>query len=81
MTENVYPNSDIDKLYVDKKSGDKELRSIKIMFESRLVGLRPYMTRSKNRNKILLTSTTWCRSKISISSTYKEKQPRCYNWK
>ena len=58
MTENVYPNSDIDKLYVDKKSGDKELRSIKIMFESRLVGLRPYMTRSKNRNKILLTSTT-----------------------
>ena len=53
MTGNVYPNSDIDKLYVDKKSGGKELRSIKIMFESRLVGLRPYLTRNKNRNKIM----------------------------
>ena len=53
MTGNFYPNSDIDKLYVDRKSGGGGLRSIKIMFESRLVALRQHLTHSKNRNKII----------------------------
>ena len=35
MTGNFHPNSNTDKLYVDKKSGGTGLRSIKIVFESR----------------------------------------------
>ena len=53
MTGNFHPNSDIDKLYVDRKSGGRGLRFIKIMFESRLVALRQYLTHSKNRNEIM----------------------------
>ena len=37
MTGNFHPNSDIDKSYVDRKSGGRGLSSIKIMFESSLV--------------------------------------------
>ena len=40
MTGNFHPNSDIDKLYVDRKSGGRGLRFIKIKFESRLRRLR-----------------------------------------
>ena len=37
MIGNLYPNNDIDRLYCNKKSGGRGLRSSKIMFESRLV--------------------------------------------
>ena len=53
ITGNFHPNSDIDKLYVDRKSGGRGLCSIKIMFESRLVALRQHLTYSKNRNEIM----------------------------
>ena len=53
MTGNFHPNSDINKLYVDRKSGVRGLRSIKIMFESRIVALRQHLTHSKNRNEIM----------------------------
>ena len=53
MTGNFHPNSDIDKLYVDRKSGGRGLRSVKIMFEMRLVALRRHLTNSKNRNEIM----------------------------
>ena len=50
---NFHPISDIDKLYCDKKSGGRGLRSIKIIFESRLVALRQHLTHSENRNEIM----------------------------
>ena len=53
MTGSFHPHIDIDKLYVDRKSGDRGLRLIKIMFESRLVALRQYQKHSKNRNEIV----------------------------
>ena len=40
-------------LNVDRKSGCRRLRSIKIMLESRLVALRQHLTHSKNRNEIM----------------------------
>ena len=52
MTENFHPNSDIDRLYVDRKSGVRGLCSIMIMFENRLVALRQHLTHSKNKNEI-----------------------------
>ena len=51
MTANFHPNSDIDKSYVDRKSGGRGLRSIKVMFETRLVALRQHLTH--NRNEIM----------------------------
>ena len=39
--------------YVDKKSGGRGLRSINIMFESRLVALRQHLTHSITRNEIM----------------------------
>ena len=53
MTGNFHSNSEIDTLYVDRKSGSRELCSTKIMFESRLVTLGHHRTHSKNRNKIM----------------------------
>ena len=53
MTGYFIKNSDIDKLYVDRKSGSRGLGSIKIMFESRLVALRQHLTHSKNRDEIM----------------------------
>ena len=54
MTGYFIKNSDIDKLYVDRKSGSRGLGSIKIMFESRLVALRQHLTHSKNRDEIIV---------------------------
>ena len=53
MTGNFHPNSNTDKLYVDKKSGGTGLRSIKIVFEGRLVTLHQHLTYSKSRNEIM----------------------------
>ena len=50
---NFHPISNIYKLYVDKKSGGTGLRSIKIVFESRLVALHQHLTYSKNRNEVM----------------------------
>ena len=53
MTGNFHPNSDIDKFYVDRKSGGRGLSSIRIMFESRLDTLRQHLTQSKKRNEFM----------------------------
>ena len=49
MIGNFHPNTDIDKLYVHRKSGGRGLRSIKIMFESRLVTLCQHLTHEKRK--------------------------------
>ena len=49
MIGNFHPNNDIDKLYVHRKSGGRGLRSVKIMFESRLVTLRQHLTHEKRK--------------------------------
>ena len=49
MIENFHLNTDIDKLYVHRKSGGRGLRSIKIMFESRLVTLCQHLTHEKQK--------------------------------
>ena len=53
MTGSFHPNSDIDKLYISRKSGERGLKSIKILFESRILALRQHLRQSRERSDIL----------------------------
>ena len=53
MTGSFHPNSDIDKLYISRKSGGRGLKSIKILFESRILALRQHLRQSRERSDIL----------------------------
>ena len=53
MTGNFHPNSDIDKLYISRKSGGRGLKSIKILFESRILALRQHLRQSRERSDVL----------------------------
>ena len=53
MTGSFHPNSDIDKLYINRKSGERGLKSIKILSESRILALRQHLRQSRERADIL----------------------------
>ena len=53
MTGSFHPNSDIDKLYISRKSGGRGLKSMKILFESRILALRQHLRQSRERSDIL----------------------------
>ena len=54
MTGSFHPNSDIDKLYISRKSGGRGLKSMKILFESRILALRQHLRQSRERSDILI---------------------------
>ena len=39
MTGSLHPNSDVDKLYINRKEGGRGLKLVQILFESRVVAL------------------------------------------
>ena len=39
MTGSLHCNSDVDKLYINRKEGGRGLKSVQILFESRVVAL------------------------------------------
>ena len=53
MTGSFHPNSDINKLYISRKSGGRGLKSIKILFESRTLALRQHLRQSREKSDIL----------------------------
>ena len=53
MTGSLHPNSDIDKLYINRKEGGIGLKSVQILFESRVVALRQHFTQIASRSNIL----------------------------
>ena len=53
MTGSFHPNSDIDKLCISRKSGGRGLKSMKILFESRILALRQHLRQSRERSDIL----------------------------
>ena len=53
MTDSFHPNSDIGKLYISRKSGGRGLKSIKTLFESRILALRQHLRPSRERSDIL----------------------------
>ena len=53
MTGSLHPNSDVDKLYINRKEGGRGLKSVQILFESRIVALRQHLTQIASRSNIL----------------------------
>ena len=53
MTGSLHPNSDVDKLYINRKEGGRGLKSVQILFESRVVALRQHLTQIASRSNIL----------------------------
>ena len=50
MTGNFHRNSDIDRLYLQRKRGGKGLKSIQIAYESRVISIRQHLRTRKNKN-------------------------------
>ena len=50
MSGNFYSNSDIDLLYIQRNLGGRGLRQIQRVIESRIISIRQYLLRNKNRN-------------------------------
>ena len=50
MSGNFHPNSDIDLLYIQRNLGGRGLRQIQRVFESRIISIRQYLLRNRNRN-------------------------------
>ena len=53
MSGSLHPNSDVDKLYIDRKKGGRGLKSVQTLFESRVVALRQHLTQIVSRSNIL----------------------------
>ena len=53
MTRSFHPNSDVDRIYMSRAKGGRGLRSIRTLYESRIISLRQHLLRNANRNDIL----------------------------
>ena len=53
VTGSLHPNSDVDKLYINRKEGRRGLKLVQILFESRVVALRQHLTQIASRSSIL----------------------------
>ena len=53
MTGSFHPNSDVDRIYMSRAKGGRGLRSIRTLYESRIISLRQHLLRNANRNEIL----------------------------
>ena len=52
MTDSFHPNSDVDRIYMSRVKGGRGLRSIKTLYESRIISLWQHLLRNANRNEI-----------------------------
>ena len=53
MTGSFHPSSDVDRIYKSRVKGGRGLRSIRTLYESRIISLRQHLLRIANRNQIL----------------------------
>ena len=53
MNGSFHPNSDIDRLYLQRKDGGRGIKSVESLFESRTLSIRQQLLRNKSRNAIL----------------------------
>ena len=51
MNGSIHPNSDIDRLYIQRYQGGRGLKSFKTLFEYRIVSLYNHLQIHKNRNE------------------------------
>ena len=50
MSVNFHPNSNIDLLYIQRNLGGRGLQQIQRVFKSRIISIRQYLLRNRNRN-------------------------------
>ena len=53
MSGNFFPNGDIDKSYLPRGQGGRDIKMIARMFESRIISLAAYIEMNKSENNIL----------------------------
>ena len=53
ITGSFDPNSDVDRIYMNRVKGGRGLRSIRTLYESRIISLRQHLLKNANRNEIL----------------------------
>ena len=53
MSRNFHPNGDIDKLYLPRGQGGRDIKMIARMFESRIISIAQYIKMCKSENNIL----------------------------
>ena len=54
VTANFHQNSDIDRLYLKRKSGGRSLKCIKTTYEARIVAARRHLLSQRNTNRYLV---------------------------
>ena len=53
MRGSFHPNSDVDRIYMSRVKGGRDLRSIRTLYESRIISLQQHLLRNANRNEML----------------------------
>ena len=53
MSGNFHRNSDIDRLYLPRKMGGRGLKSIKLVYECRIISIHQHLLNSTHRNHYL----------------------------
>ena len=53
ITGNFHPNSDVDKLYINRTKGGRGLKRIKTLFESRIISIYQHLQLNCQCNEIL----------------------------
>ena len=64
MTGNFHRNSDVDRLYVQRKKGGRGLKSIQIAYETRIISTRQHLRTNGKGNKYLENVTNHEQDKI-----------------
>ena len=53
LTRNFHPNSDVDRLYMQKSFGGRGLRQVQSSYESRIIAIRQHLIKNLHRNSVL----------------------------
>ena len=53
LTRNFHPNSDVDRLYMQKSFGGRGLRQVQSSYESRIIAIRQHLIKNIHRNSSL----------------------------
>ena len=53
MTGSFHPNSDMGRIYMARVKGGRGLRSIRTLFESRIISLQQHLLKNASRSEIL----------------------------
>ena len=53
LTQNVHPNSVVDRLYMQKSFGGRGLRQVQSSYESRIIAIKQHLIKNLHRNSVL----------------------------